>query len=300
MDIVSCDLPGIPKLRSGKVREIFDLGDRLLFVATDRISAFDCIMPNPIPGKGAVLTGLSAFWFRRLDFVENHVIATRFDDFPKSLRPFREQLEGRSMIVKKAAPLPVECVVRGFLAGSGYKEYTATGTICGQPIPPGLRQSEALPRTMFTPASKAESGHDENITWDECRRLLGDDVAGQVRAVSIRLYESGRDYAREKGIIVADTKFEFGMLDGRVILIDEVLTPDSSRFWPADRYQPGTSPPSFDKQFLRDYLDLLDWDKTPPAPNLPPEVIRQTSRKYREACERLTGESLPPGNGQSG
>jgi len=300
MDIVSCDLPGIPKLRSGKVREIFDLGDRLLFVATDRISAFDCIMPNPIPGKGAVLTGLSAFWFRRLDFVENHVIATRFDDFPKSLRPFREQLEGRSMIVKKAAPLPVECVVRGFLAGSGYKEYTATGTICGQPIPPGLRQSEALPRTMFTPASKAESGHDENITWDECRRLLGDDVAGQVRAVSIRLYEAGRDYAREKGIIVADTKFEFGMLDGRVILIDEVLTPDSSRFWPADRYQPGTSPPSFDKQFLRDYLDLLDWDKTPPAPNLPPEVIRQTSRKYREACERLTGESLPSGNGQSG
>jgi phosphoribosylaminoimidazole-succinocarboxamide synthase len=204
------------------------------------------------------------------------------------------------MIVKKAAPLPVECVVRGFLAGSGYKEYTATGTICGQPIPPGLRQSEALPRTMFTPASKAESGHDENITWDECRRLLGDDVAGQVRAVSIRLYEAGRDYAREKGIIVADTKFEFGMLDGRVILIDEVLTPDSSRFWPADRYQPGTSPPSFDKQFLRDYLDLLDWAKTPPAPNLPPEVIRQTSRKYREACERLTGESLPPANGQSG
>ena len=300
MELASCDLPGIPKLRSGKVRDIFDLGDRLLLVTTDRISAFDCIMPDPIPGKGAVLTGLSAFWFRRLDFVENHVIASRFEDFPESLHCFREQLEGRSMIVKKAAPLPVECVVRGYLAGSGWKEYAATGTICGQPIPPGLRQSEALPRTMFTPASKAESGHDENITWDECRRLLGDDVAGQVRAVSIRLYEAGRDYAREKGIIVADTKFEFGMLDGRVILIDEVLTPDSSRFWPADRYQPGTSPPSFDKQFLRDYLDLLDWDKTPPAPNLPPEVIRQTSRKYREACERLTGESLPSGNGQSG
>jgi phosphoribosylaminoimidazole-succinocarboxamide synthase len=294
MEIASCDLPGIPKLRSGKVREIFDLGDRLLFVATDRISAFDCIMPDPIPGKGAVLTGLSEFWFRRLDFVENHVLATRFEDFPNSLRPFREQLEGRSMIVKKAAPLPVECVVRGFLAGSGWKEYVATGAICGQPVPRGYRQSEALPHTMFTPSTKAQSGHDENITWDETRRLLGEAVAEQVRAVSIRLYEAGRDYARERGIIVADTKFEFGLLDGRVILIDEVLTPDSSRFWPADRYQPGTSPPSFDKQFLRDYLDLLDWNKTPPAPKLPPEVVRQTARKYREAFERLTGEA-PPG-----
>ncbi|MGA3172220.1 MAG: phosphoribosylaminoimidazolesuccinocarboxamide synthase [Chthoniobacteraceae bacterium] len=293
MEISSCELPGIPKLRSGKVREIFDLGDCLLFVATDRISAFDCIMPDPIPGKGAVLTGLSAFWFRRLDFVENHVLATRFDDFPKSLAPFREQLEGRSMIVKKAAPLPVECVVRGFLAGSGWKEYVASESICGQPVPPGLRQADALPRTMFTPSTKAEAGHDENITWDDCRRILGDAVAEQVRGLSIRLYEAGRDYARDRGIIVADTKFEFGLLDGRVILIDEVLTPDSSRFWPADRYQPGFSPPSFDKQYLRDYLDLLDWDKRPPAPKLPPEVVRQTARKYREAYERLTGESLP-------
>jgi phosphoribosylaminoimidazole-succinocarboxamide synthase len=292
MEIASCDLPGIPKLRSGKVREIFDLGDRLLFVATDRISAFDCIMPDPIPGKGAVLTGLSAFWFRRLDFIENHVLATHFEDFPEPLHPFREQLEGRSMIVKKAAPLPVECVARGFLAGSGWKEYIASGTICGQPVPSGLRQAEALPQTMFTPSTKAESGHDENIGWDECRRLLGDEVAAEVRALSIRLYEAGRDYAREKGIIVADTKFEFGLLDGRVILIDEVLTPDSSRFWPADRYQPGSSPPSFDKQYLRDYLDMLDWNKRPPAPKLPPEVIRQTARKYREAFERLTGEPL--------
>ena len=293
MEIANCDLPGIPKLRSGKVREIFDLGDRLLFVATDRISAFDCIMPDPIPGKGAVLTGLSAFWFRRLDFVENHVIATRFEDFPEVLRPFRDQLEGRSMIVKKAAPLPVECIVRGFLVGSGWKEYTATGSVGGQPVPAGLRQAEALPRTMFTPSTKAESGHDENITWDECRRILGDAIAEQVRDLSIRLYEAGRDYARERGIIVADTKFEFGMLDGRVILIDEVLTPDSSRFWPADRYEPGSNPPSFDKQFLRDYLDMLDWNKTPPAPRLPPEVVQQTSRKYREAYERLTGELLP-------
>jgi phosphoribosylaminoimidazole-succinocarboxamide synthase len=289
MEIASCDLPGIPKLRSGKVREIFDLGDRLLLVATDRISAFDCIMPDPIPGKGAVLTGLSAFWFKRLDFVENHVIATCFEQFPESLHPFRGQLEGRSMIVKKAAPLPVECVVRGFLAGSGWKKYAATGAICGQLLPPGLRQAGALPHTIFTPSTKAESGHDQNITWDETRRLLGDTVADQVRALSIRLYEAGRDYARERGIIVADTKFEFGLFDGRVILIDEVLTPDSSRFWPADRYQPGTNPPSFDKQFLRDYLDLLDWDKTPPAPKLPPEVIQQTARKYREAHERLTG-----------
>jgi len=297
MEIVSCDLPGIPKLRSGKVREIFDLGEHLLFVATDRISAFDVIMPNPVPGKGAVLTGLSAFWFQRLDFVENHVVATRFEDFPESLHPFREQLDGRSMIVKKAAPLTVECVVRGFLAGSGYKEYLANGSICGQPVPPGYRQSEALPHTMFTPSTKADSGHDENISWDECRRILGDSVAEQVRDLSIRIYEAGRDYARERGIIVADTKFEFGLLDGRVILIDEVLTPDSSRFWPADRYQPGSNPPSFDKQFLRDYLDLLDWKKTPPAPNLPIEVIRQTARKYREAYERLTGAPLPQAYG---
>jgi phosphoribosylaminoimidazole-succinocarboxamide synthase len=295
MEIASCDLPGIPKLRSGKVREIFDLGDRLLFVATDRISAFDCIMPDPIPGKGAVLTGLSAFWFRRLDFIENHVLATRFEDFPEALRPFREQLEGRSMIVKKAAPLAVECVVRGFLAGSGWKEYAASGSVGGQALPAGLRQSDALPRTMFTPSTKAETGHDENITWDDCRRILGDDIARQVRDLSIRIYEAGRDFAREKGIIVADTKFEFGMLDGRVILIDEVLTPDSSRFWPADRYQAGSSPPSFDKQFLRDYLEMIDWEKTPPAPKLPPEVIQQTARKYREAYERLTGESLPTG-----
>ena len=297
MEIISCNLPGIPKLRSGKVREIFDLGEHLLFVATDRISAFDVIMPNPVPGKGAVLTGLSAFWFQRLDFVENHVVATRFEDFPESLHPFREQLDGRSMIVKKAAPLTVECVVRGFLAGSGYKEYLANGSICGQPVPPGYRQSEALPHTMFTPSTKADSGHDENISWDECRRILGDSVAEQVRDLSIRVYEAGRDYARERGIIVADTKFEFGLLDGRVILIDEVLTPDSSRFWPADRYQPGSNPPSFDKQFLRDYLDLLDWKKTPPAPNLPIEVIRQTARKYREAYERLTGAPLPQAYG---
>ena len=297
MEIASCDLPGIAKIRSGKVREIFDLGEALLFVATDRISAYDCIMPNPIPGKGAVLTGLSAFWFRRLDFAENHVIATRFEEFPAVLEPYRMQLEGRAMIVKKAVPLPVECVVRGFLAGSGWKEYAAGGSICGEPVPPGLRQSEALPQPMFTPSTKAESGHDQNITWEVCCGMLGDAVAKEVREISIRLYEAGRDYARERGIIVADTKFEFGLFEGRVILIDEVLTPDSSRFWPADRVEPGTNPPSFDKQYLRDYLDLLDWNKMPPAPNLPSEVVRQTARKYREAYERLTGELLQSGNG---
>jgi phosphoribosylaminoimidazole-succinocarboxamide synthase len=289
MEIASCDLPGIAKLRSGKVREIFDLGDSLLFVATDRISAFDCIMADPIPGKGAVLTGLSAFWFQRLDFVENHVLATRFDEFPSEIQAFREQLEGRSMIVKKATPLPVECVVRGYLAGSGWKEYAAHGTICGQTVAAGLRQADRLPGTMFTPSTKAESGHDENIIWEECQRILGEEIAGEVRAKSIELYEAGRDYALERGIIVADTKFEFGLIDGRVVLIDEVLTPDSSRFWPADRYQPGSSPPSFDKQYLRDYLDLLGWNKTPPAPRLPPEVIQQTARKYLEAFDRLTG-----------
>jgi phosphoribosylaminoimidazole-succinocarboxamide synthase len=292
MEIVSCNLPGIPKVRSGKVREIFDLGDSLLFVATDRISAFDCIMQEPIPGKGAVLTGLSAFWFLRLDFVENHVLATRFEDFPETLHPFREQIEGRSMIVKKAAPLAVECVVRGYLAGSGYKEYVANGTICGQTLPGGLRQSDALPHSIFTPSTKADSGHDENIDFEQCCRIIGPDMAEQVRALSIRLYEAGRDYALERGIIVADTKFEFGLIDGRLILIDEVLTPDSSRFWPADRYQPGTNPPSFDKQFLRDYLEMLDWDKRPPAPKLPPEVVQQTARKYREAYERLAAEEL--------
>ena len=286
------ELPGIRKVASGKVREIFDLGEHLLLVATDRISAFDCILPNPIPDKGAVLTSISAFWFARFGFVENHVIATDVRDFPAALQPFASQLSRRAMIVKKAKPLPVECVVRGYLAGSGWKEYQATQSICGIALPAGLRQAERLPETLFTPSTKAESGHDENIGWDECRRLVGDDVAGQVRTLSIRLYEEGRAYAAERGIIVADTKFEFGLLDGRVILIDECLTPDSSRFWPADQYALGISPPSFDKQFVRDYLETLAWDKTPPAPALPAEVIARTSEKYRDAYARLTGHAL--------
>ncbi len=291
MDLLTLDLPGIRKVASGKVREIFDLGEHLLLVATDRISAFDCILPNPIPHKGAVLTSISAFWFQRFGFVENHVIATDVAHFPDVLQPFAAQLAHRAMVVKKAKPLPVECVVRGYLAGSGWKEYQASQSICGIPLPAGLRQAEQLPETIFTPSTKAESGHDMNIPWDECRRLVGDDVAEQVRTLSIRLYEEGRAEAAGKGIIVADTKFEFGLLDGRVILIDECLTPDSSRFWPASQHALGISPPSFDKQFVRDYLETLDWDKTPPAPELPFEVIRRTSEKYLEAFERVTGQT---------
>lgn len=289
MDILTLDLPGIPKLRSGKVREVFDLGDSLLLVATDRISAFDCVLPNAIPRKGEVLTRLSRFWFHKLDFVPNHLVETPGNSLPEKLAPFSEQLEGRSMIVKKAIPLPIECVVRGYLVGSGWKDYEATGGICGQMLPAGLQQAEKLPEPIFTPSTKAASGHDENISWNECRRILGDEVAMRLRDWSIELYEHGRDYAAQRGIIIADTKFEFGMVGDEIVLIDECLTPDSSRFWPADDYAVGSNPPSFDKQYVRDYLESLTWDKTPPAPELPPDVVARTSEKYIEAYTRLTG-----------
>ena len=292
MDILNLELPGIRKTASGKVREIFDLGEHLLLVATDRISAFDCILPDAIPDKGAVLTSISAFWFAHFHSVENHVVATDVQDFPAVLKPFAAQLARRAMVVLKAVPLPVECVVRGYLAGSGWKEYQASRSICGIELPGGLRLAEQLPETLFTPSTKAASGHDENIGWDECCRLLGEGVAEQVRELSVHLYEEGRAFAAGRGIIVADTKFEFGLLDGRVILIDECLTPDSSRFWPADEHALGISPPSFDKQFVRDYLETLAWDKTPPAPALPAEVIARTSAKYRDAYARLTGRAL--------
>ncbi len=292
MDLLECNLPGIKKLRSGKVREVFDIGEHLLFVATDRISAFDCILPNPIPRKGEILTRISSFWFDKLDFVPNHVVTADFRQFPETLKPFEEQLTGRSMIVKKAAPLPVECVARGYLIGSAWKEYAETGSACGHTLPPGLQQGDKLPETIFTPATKAEEGHDENITWRQCRAILGDEAALQVRQWTIELYEHGRAYAAQKGIIVADTKFEFGIRDGEIILIDECLTPDSSRFWPESEYRVGTSPPSFDKQFVRDYLESLDWNKQPPAPSLPTEIIQKTSEKYTEAYERLTGRKL--------
>ena len=283
------ELPGIQKVASGKVRDIFAVDEHLLLVASDRISAFDCILPTAIPQKGEVLTRLSTFWFEQFDFLPNHIVSTDFSEFPISLKPFQFQLEGRSMLVKKAVPLPVECVVRGYLAGSGWKEYVQTQSVCGIPLPKGLEQAGLLPETLFTPSTKAASGHDENISWDECCRLLGDAVAEQVRAHSVRLYETARVLAAEKGIIIADTKFEFGLLDGEVILIDECLTPDSSRFWPSAGYAPGMSPPSFDKQFVRDYLETLTWDKTPPAPELPEEIVVRTQAKYIEAYERLTG-----------
>jgi phosphoribosylaminoimidazole-succinocarboxamide synthase len=286
------DLPGIKKLRSGKVREVFDLGETLLFVATDRLSAFDVILPDPIPHKGAVLNQLSAFWFQRFDKIDSHFVTANFDEFPKELQPFRAQLAGRAMIVRKAKPLPVECVVRGYLAGSGWKEYQEAQSVCGEKLPPGLQLASQLPKPIFTPATKSDTGHDLNIDWNECRRILGGEIAERARDLSLKIYAAGRDHAAQRGVIVADTKFEFGTIDGELLLIDECLTPDSSRFWPADQYVVGESPPSFDKQFVRDYLETLDWNKTPPAPSLPQEVIEKTSAKYLEAFEQLTGSRL--------
>lgn len=285
-------LPGIPKLRSGKVREVFDLGDTLLFVATDRLSAFDVILPDPIPDKGAVLNQISAFWFRRFTFAKNHLISDDIEKFPENLTPFREQLRRRSMIVRKTQPLPVECVVRGYLAGSGWKEYQQSGSTSGVRLPAGLQLASQLPEPIFAPSTKSEAGHDENIDWERCCQTLGRDVAERVRDLSLKIYEAGREHAAKCGIIVADTKFEFGLLDGELLLIDECLTPDSSRFWPADQYVVGQSPPSFDKQFVRDYLETLDWNKTSPGPKLPAEIIEKTAAKYREAFERLTGAPL--------
>ncbi len=288
----SIDLPGIKKLRSGKVREGFDLGETLLFVVTDRLSAFDVILPDPIPHKGAVLNQLSAFWFEHFKEIDNHFITANFDQFPKHLERFRDQLAGRSMIVRKTKPLPVECVVRGYLAGSGWKEYQESRSVCGEKLPPGLQLASQLPEPIFTPATKNDAGHDLNIDMDQCRRILGTDIAERVRDLSLQIYSAGRDYAAQRGIIVADTKFEFGNVEGKLLLIDECLTPDSSRFWPANQYVVGQSPPSFDKQFVRDYLEMLDWDKAPPGPSLPAEVVEKTSAKYLEAFRRLTNSEI--------
>jgi phosphoribosylaminoimidazole-succinocarboxamide synthase len=291
--LLTLDLPGIRKLKSGKVREIFEFGDHLLFVATDRISAFDCIMPNGIPRKGEVLTQLSHFWFDQTqDIVANHRAARAHDPLPPELEPFAPLIARRSMLVKKAQPLPIECVVRGFLAGSGWKEYQRAGTICGIRLPPGLQQAAPLPEPIFTPATKAVSGHDENISFEKAADLAGREVVEQARQYSLQIYQQARDYARHRGIIIADTKFEFGLCNGQLVLIDEVLTPDSSRFWPADQYAIGRSPPSFDKQFVRDFLETLAWDKTPPAPALPPQIVAQTQAKYLDAYRRLTGTEL--------
>ena len=291
--LLQLELPGVKKIKSGKVREIFDLGDAFLLVATDRISAFDCVMPNGIPRKGEVLTQLSHFWFERFAaIVPNHLLARADDPLPAVLQPFAAQVARRSMIVRKAQPLAIECVVRGYLAGSSWKEYRAQQTVCGLKLPAGLVESAELPEPIFTPATKAETGHDENISFAEAAKIVGLDLAEQARAASLALYQSGRDYARQRGIIIADTKFEFGLFEGKLILIDEVLTPDSSRFWPADQHQPGRGQSSFDKQFVRDYLESLAWNKNPPAPALPADVVAKTSEKYLEAYSRLTGKNL--------
>ncbi len=291
--ILQLDLPGIKKVRSGKVREVFDLGDSFLLVASDRISAFDVIMPNGIPHKGAVLTQISHFWFEKFStLVPNHLLAKANDPLPKNLQPFADKLAKRSMIVKKAKPLAIECIVRGYLSGSGLKEYKKSQTVCGIKLPAGLVDSSELPEPIFTPSTKAEEGHDENINFEQACKIVGTDLATQARDLSLMIYKAGRDYAKQRGIIIADTKFEFGLFEGKLILIDEVLTPDSSRFWPADQYAPGKGQPSFDKQFVRDYLETLTWDKTPPGPKLPDDVVAKTSAKYLEAYEKLTGKKL--------
>ena len=322
--ISQLNLPGVPKLKSGKVREVFDLaplragqGDMLLFVATDRLSAFDVVLPDPIPEKGRVLTALSEFWFKKTaHIVENHFITSDYDKIVAAHherrgeaavtdRCYSESLRGRSMLVRKCKPLPIECVVRGYLAGSGWKEYKQSRTVCGIRLPEGLVESSKLPEPIFTPATKAETGHDENISFDRAAGIVGSTLAERVRDLSLALYSFAADYARQRGIIIADTKFEFGVVapvsgasagpaagtaatTPRLILIDEALTPDSSRFWPADSYEPGKPQPSFDKQFVRDYLETLDWNKTPPGPKLPDAIIRKTSEKYLEALTRLT------------
>ncbi|MFI5380182.1 MAG: phosphoribosylaminoimidazolesuccinocarboxamide synthase [Tepidisphaerales bacterium] len=280
--------------RRGKVRDVYDLGETLLIVATDRISAFDVIMPNGIPDKGRILTAISLFWFRRFaSFFQNHLIATDVADYPGGVHAYRNQLEGRSMLVKKAAVLPIECVARGYLAGSGWKEYQKTQSVCGVHLPPGLRQCDQLPHSIFTPATKEESGHDINISFEETAQRVGAETAGTLRDRTLALYSLAAEYASAHGVIIADTKFEFGRLpDGKIILIDEVLTPDSSRFWPANVYQPGQDQPSYDKQFVRNYLETLNWNKTPPGPVLPDDVVIKTREKYLEAYERLTGEKL--------
>jgi phosphoribosylaminoimidazole-succinocarboxamide synthase len=291
--ISQTELPGVNRVAQGKVRDIFEIDDRLLIVATDRLSAFDVVLPDPIPGKGAVLTGLSEFWFRRFaGLITNHMITTDPGRFPAALRPFEDQLAGRSMLVRKARPLPVECVVRGYLAGSGWKEYQRSGRVCGIELPAGLCQADKLPEPVFTPSTKATMGHDENIPFSRMVELVGQDVAARARHAALSVYVQAEEYARTKGIIIADTKFEFGLVDDELILIDEALTPDSSRFWDAAAYRPGMSPESYDKQFVRDYLERIGWNKTPPAPRLAADVIEGTSRRYREAFSLITGRSL--------
>ena len=286
--VLNVSIPSAKRIRSGKVRELFAAGDDLLIVATDRISAFDCILSPGIPEKGKVLTQLSAFWFRYFSDIPSHFLSVDPQRFPAPFNEFSDLLTGRSMLVKQAEPLPVECVVRGYLAGSAWKEYQEKGTVAGIAQPSRLKLGSRFPQPLFTPASKADSGHDENLTWEQFERSVGPDRATRLRELSISLYRRGSEYAQKRGIIIADTKFEFGIRNAEIILIDECLTPDSSRFWPAFSYMPGVNPPSYDKQFVRDYLESVDWDKRDPAPTLPSEVVEKTALKYREALERLT------------
>lgn len=289
MDI---DLPGIKLFKKGKVRNVFDLGDSLLLVASDRISAFDSVMPNGIPDKGAILTQISLFWFEfTRKIVKNHIVESDFNKFPASLKSFKDKLEKRSVIGKKAKLIPIECVVRGYLSGSGWKDYQKSQSICGIKLPAELSESDKLPGPIFTPTTKAESGHDLNITFKEVMDQVGKETAEFIRNKTIEVYQACADYADKKGIIIADTKFEFGFVGSEIILIDEILTPDSSRFWPKDEYKIGRSQPSYDKQYLRDYLESIKWNKEPPAPNLPAEVIEKTREKYFEAYKLITGKS---------
>ncbi len=287
--LLHTELEGIPLYKRGKVRDIYDLGPYLLIVATDRISAFDVILPDGIPKKGWVLTQLSAFWFGKTeDIVPNHILSMDVEEFPSSLRSHREILDGRSMLVKKTVPLPVECVVRGYLSGSGLKEYGESGSVCGIKLREGLKESDKLDEPIFTPTTKAASGHDESITHELLGKMVGTSLAGQLTDLSLKIYEFSRKLAEEKGIIIADTKFEFGTLGDRLLLVDELLTPDSSRFWPKDSYEPGRHQESLDKQPVRDYLERIEWNQSPPAPELPPEIVEGTSRRYLEIYEKLT------------
>jgi phosphoribosylaminoimidazole-succinocarboxamide synthase len=286
-------LPGIERYARGKVRDVYAAGDLLVIVATDRLSAFDYILPTPIPDKGRVLTALTIFWLNLLrDIVPNHFISANVDDYPAQFHAYRDQLEGRSMLVHRARMIDIECVARGYISGSGWKDYRKEGKICGIPLPAGLRESDILPEPIFTPATKAQSGHDENISFDAVTAKLGADLATRLSALTLTIYRRASLYAETCGILIADTKFEFGFLGDQLVLADEVLTPDSSRFWPRDKYQPGGPQPSFDKQYVRDYLESIHWNKQPPAPALPPEVIQRTSEKYRDAYRVLTGKTL--------
>ena len=291
--VYNTELAGVPLAARGKVRDVYDLGDALLIVATDRLSAFDCVFPDPIPDKGKVLNQLAAFWFSRTGSrVPNHVLATEIDAFPASLRPHREALAGRSTLAKKLKMIPVECVARGYIAGSGWKEYLERGTVCGIPLPSGLRESDQLPEPIFTPATKAESGHDENISFDRVVAICGGPTAERLRDLTLALYADAARHAATRGILIADTKFEFGFDGAALTVADEMLTPDSSRFWPADTYRPGATQPSLDKQFVRDYLETLGWDKRPPAPKLPAPIVEGLRDRYLEIFRRLTGSDV--------